>query len=113
MTVASDERPITALLAALAADGTKLVRQEVALARAQLSRETLAIKEGAILAGVGAAVLLLAAGALIAGAILGLARWLEPWQAALVVGVVLLVIGSVLAMIGSRRLTVRLPGSTS
>lgn len=108
MTAASDDRPVTALLAALAADGTKLVRQEIALARAQLVRETVAVKAGAVLAGVGAAVLLLAAASLIAGAILALARWLEPWQAAVAVGVVLLVIGGVLAAIGSRRLSVRL-----
>jgi hypothetical protein len=110
MTAASDDRPVAALLAALAADGTKLVRQEVALTRAQLVRGTIAVKAGVILTGIGAAILLLAAAALSAGAILALARWLEPWQAAVAVGAVLLVIGGVLAALGSRRLSVRRPG---
>jgi membrane protein len=98
------ERPLGELIRSLTSDATRLIRQEMALARAELSSNvrTLAadagkVVAGATLAAVGALVLVEAL-VLGVGVLLGRRYWL----AALIVGAALLVAGGVLAFLGIR-----------
>jgi O-antigen ligase len=77
-------------------DLTALFRNELALAKAEFAKAASNVKLGVAGMAVGAAVLLAGALSLVAAAILGLAEVMEPWLAALVVGVALGVIGFVM-----------------
>jgi len=98
------DRSIAALLADLANETGTLVRQEIALFKAEIGEKLgrLGMGTGAIAAGG----LIAFSGwlALIAAAILGLAKVVAPWLAALIVGVVVLVIGAGLLFFGKSRL---------
>lgn len=81
------------LLSRLLGDFTALVRNEIRLAQAEVSGSM-----GRARAGIGALIaavstLLAGALALVAAIILGLAKIMEPWLAALVVGLVIAAIG--------------------
>ena len=77
-----------------------LVRDELALATAEMKRKGAQAGVGIGIGSVGAVVALLGLGALVAAAILGLATVLTAWLAALLVGVVLLVVAGALAAAG-------------
>jgi len=96
-------RPVAALLSDLASETSQLVRQELALFKAEMQE-----KLGRLGQGVGA----LAAGgliafsgwlALIAAAILGLSHFVAPWLAALIVGLVVIALGAGLLFFGKSR----------
>jgi hypothetical protein len=98
------ERPVGGLLSDLARQFTLLLRQEMALARAEI------LGKIGTLGGAGG---LIAAGALIAfagflyllaAATLGLGKVVEMWLAALIVGAAVVVVGIALALIGRARL---------
>jgi hypothetical protein len=79
-----------------------LLRSEVALAKAELAESSTRAKAGMI-SLIGAVSTLLAGGlALAAAIILGLAKVVEPWLAALIVGLAITMVG-VLLLIGARR----------
>jgi phage-related tail protein len=92
------------LLSRLVSDVTALFRNELALAKAEFSKAATNAKLG--LAGIATAAAVLLAGALslVAAAILGLAEVLDPWLAALVVGVVLGVTGFVMLQSAKKKL---------
>ena len=98
------DRSIAALLADLANETGTLVRQEIALFKAEIGEKLgrLGMGTGAIAAGG----LIAFSGwlALIAAAILGLAKVVAPWLAALIVGIVVLAIGAGLLFFGKSRL---------
>lgn len=96
-------RPVSALLSDLAFETGTLLRQEIALFKAELQE-----KLGRLGGGVGA----LAAGGMIAfsgwlvllaSAVLGLSHVVAPWLAALIVGLVVLAIGGGLLLFGKSR----------
>jgi xanthine/uracil permease len=90
------------LLSRLVGDFAALVRNEVALAKAELSESSMRAKAG-VVALIGAVSTLLAGSlALVAAIILGLSKVMEPWLAALVVGVVISVVGLLLLQ-GARK----------
>lgn len=98
------ERPVGGLLSDLARQASLLLRQEVALAKAELLG-----KVGQLGTGVGLAVaggLMAFAGFLylLAAAMFGLGKILDMWLAALIVGVAVVVVGGILALIGRSRL---------
>ena len=97
------------LFSRLSEQTSRLVRSEIELAKSELSRKA---KAGAIGAGLlgGAAVFgLFAFGVLIATVILALSNVVEPWLAALIVAVVLLLIAGVLAFLGKKSLDKGVP----
>jgi len=98
------DRSIAALLADLADQIRSLVRQEVALFKAELIEKLGLIGQGVGAMVVGALIALSGWLALVAAAVLGLAIVLAPWLAALIVGLVLLGIGAALLYIGKSRL---------
>jgi len=79
---------------------TRLARQEVALAKAELAEKGKRAGIGAGMLGGAGLVGLYAAGALIAAAILALATAVDDWLAGLIVGLVLAAVAGVLALLG-------------
>jgi MFS family permease len=97
------ERPVGDLVKQLATQTSTLVRQELDLAKAELSEKGRVAGQGAGMLGGGAVVGLLAGGALTACLILALDRAVADWLAALIVAVVLGAVAAVLAMRGRDR----------
>ena len=91
-----EQESAATLFSRLISDASALVRNEVALAKAELSNAANSAKLGAAALAVAAVVMLAGAMSLIAALILGLAEVMEPWLAALIVGVVLGVVGLVM-----------------
>jgi len=94
------ERPLQSvptgeLLGDLFRQSSELFKKEIELARAE-GRETVKAAVSATIGMVMAAMLgMLALAAFCAGAVLALAKNMEPWAAAMIVGVVLLVIAGI------------------
>ena len=97
------DRRVASLLSDLANQIGTLVRQEVALFKAELVEKLGMIGRGAGAIAAGALIALSGWLALVAAAILGLAIVLAPWLAALIVGVVLIVIGGAVLYFGKSR----------
>lgn len=94
------ERPLTSLFSELTQEASSLFRQEIRLARAELTDKARQAGRGAAEIVVGAVVLLLAVGVLAAAAVLGLATVVQPWLAALIVAAALALIGGVVLVAG-------------
>jgi Putative Actinobacterial Holin-X, holin superfamily III len=90
------------LLSRLVGDFAALVRNEVALAKAELSESSTRAKAG-VVALIGAVSTLLAGSlALVAALVLGLSKVMEAWLAALIVGVAITAVGLLLLQ-GARK----------
>ncbi|SDS13802.1 Putative Holin-X, holin superfamily III [Friedmanniella luteola] len=100
---APDQQSVGELVSSLSADLSRLVRDEMRLAQAEVT--TKAKKAGIGVGAFGAAgvLALYAVGVLLAAAVLGLATALPGWLAALVVGVVVLVVAAVAALVGKKK----------
>lgn len=83
---------VAQLVEKLSAQVSTLVRDELALATAEMKRKGVHAGVGVGLGSVGAVLALLGLGALVAAAVLGLATVLAGWLAAIIVGLVLLVL---------------------
>ncbi|WP_378735855.1 phage holin family protein [Nocardia brasiliensis] len=81
---------------------SRLIRDEIQLARLEVQKKGKLIGRGAGLAGVGALLGFYGGAALIAAAIFALAIPLPEWAAALIVGAALLVVGAVFALLGKK-----------
>lgn len=90
------------LLRRLTDELSTLLRQELALATAEVSRSMRVMLGGAASLAVGGAVLFTGLLAMLAAAVLGLATVLAPWLAALVIGAAVTAIGVVLVLAGIR-----------
>ncbi len=88
------------LLDRLSKQVSELVRDEMALATAELKRKGAKTGLGAGLSGAGGLLALFGIGALILAAIAGFAIILPAWAAALIVGAVLLLVAGLLAVAG-------------
>ena len=97
-------RPITALLSDLAGETSTLVRQEIALFKAELNEKLAQIGLGAGAVAAGGVIAFSGWLALVAAAILGLSQVLAPWLSALIIGVVVIAVGAGLALFGKNRL---------
>lgn len=87
-----EERSLGELFAALASDTSTLVRQEVALAKTELTQNAARVGRHVGAMAVGGAFGYAALLALTAAAIIGLGQVIPLWAAALAVGVVLAVV---------------------
>ncbi|MPZ67204.1 MAG: phage holin family protein [Pseudonocardiaceae bacterium] len=88
------------LLDRLSKQVSEVVRDEMALATAELKRKGAKTGLGAGLSGAGGLLALFGIGALVLAAIAGFAVILPAWAASLIVGVLLLVVAGVLTMAG-------------
>jgi hypothetical protein len=103
------ERPIGDLVKQLAGQTSTLVRQELDLAKAEMSQKATIAGKGAGLLGGAAVVGLLAAGALTACLILALSELIPAPLAALIVALVMAAIAAVLALQGRNRIRAATP----
>ena len=100
---ADDDQPVGELVQQLSQQTAALVRQEMRLATVELQQNGKKAGIGAGMFGGAGVVALYGVGALIAAAILGIATFLEPWIAAVIVGVVLLAVAGILALTGKKQ----------
>lgn len=104
----SDERPqemsTGELVTRLSEQTSRLVRDELRLAQAEMSQKAKHGGIGAGLFGAGGLLALFGLGTLIAAAVLALALVLPAWAAALVVAAVLFVAAGVAALVGKKEI---------
>lgn len=101
---AAQERSAGELVKQLTEELSTLVRDELKLARVEMSRKGKQAGLGAGLLGGGGLVALYGVGCLIACAVIGLSRVVQTWLAALIAGVALLAVAGVAALVGKGRI---------
>lgn len=100
MTVMRDQRSLGELFSELSQEASTLFRQEVQLAKVELSQKASKMGKEAAFVGAGGAIAYAGFLALIAAAIFGFAEFMPIWLSALLVGVVVAGIGYVLMQKG-------------
>jgi uncharacterized membrane protein YqjE len=103
------ERPVSDLVKQLASQTSTLVRQELDLAKAEMTEKATIAGKGAGLLGGAAVVGLLAAGALTACLILVLSEAMDAWLAALIVAVVFGAVAAALGLAGRNKVRAATP----
>lgn len=98
------QRSTSELVAQLSEQMSRLVRDEMRLARMEMARKGKAAGIGAGLLGGSGLIALYGIGCLLACAIIALSLVLPPWLAALIVGAALLLVAAIAALIGRGRL---------
>ncbi|MBV9309912.1 MAG: phage holin family protein [Solirubrobacterales bacterium] len=98
-----DQASVAELVKQLSEQTSRLARQEVELAKAELAVKGKRAGIGAGMFGGAGVFTLYAVGALTAAAILGLATAMKGWLAALIVGIVLAGIAGLLALQGKSK----------
>jgi uncharacterized membrane protein YqjE len=98
------DHSIGELVKDLASETSTLVRQEIDLAKAEMTERGKRLGKGAGMLGAAAVVGLLAAGALTACLIAALDLAMPTWLAALIVTVVFVAIAAVLALTGRKQI---------
>jgi MFS family permease len=97
------DRPVAELVRQLSDQTTTLVRQEIELAKAEMTAKGKQVGMGAGAFGGAGLVGLYAVGAITACLILALSTAVAGWLAALIVGVVYAAIAGVLALVGKKK----------
>jgi uncharacterized membrane protein YqjE len=98
-----DDRSVGELVNQLSRQTSTLIRQELQLAQTELQEKGKRVGIGAGMFGGAGIVALYGVGALVAAAIIGIGTLLEPWIAAVIVGVVLLAVAGILALLGRKQ----------
>jgi membrane protein len=93
-----DDQSLGELVQQLSHQTATLVRQELRLATVELQEKGKRAGIGAGMFGGAGVVALYGVGALVAAAVIGIGTLLEPWLAAVIVGVVLLAVAGILAL---------------
>lgn len=91
--LAKEERSIGELFSELAGETGTLVRQEVALAQAELTEKATSVGKNVGFLVVGGAIGYAALLAVLAAIIIGLAAWIPAWASALIVGIAVGAVG--------------------
>lgn len=108
MTLERNDKSLAALFSDLTRDTVELVRQEIALARAELSQKASTAQGALASMATGAAVILAGLILLLQAVVHGLARVLPPdmapWLSPLIVGVVVAAIGWAMLKAGKSKL---------
>ena len=102
-TIGIERESLGELFGELANDSSALVRDEIQLAKQEISEKIISFRAAAILIAAGAAAGLLAVMALTAAAVIGLAYYVGPGYSALIVGGFLLMIAAIVASTGLKR----------
>jgi MFS family permease len=98
-----EDRPMAELVRQLSEQTTTLVRQEIELAKAEMTAKGKEVGIGAGAFGAAGLVGLYAFGAITACLILALSTAVAGWVAALIVGVVYAIVAGVLALVGKKK----------
>jgi VIT1/CCC1 family predicted Fe2+/Mn2+ transporter len=96
--VVRDEKSLGQLFSELAVETRMLIRQEVDLAKTEMTQKATFVGKNVASAAAGALVLLMGALPLIAAVIIGLGHAIGYGFASLLVGVILVIVGAVLVM---------------
>ena len=96
------ERSIGGLFSDLARESTRLLRQEIALAKVEFASKLGQMGVGAAELVAGGLIAYAGLLVLLAAAVLGLSLVLQPWLAALIIGVLVILIGGGVALKGRR-----------
>lgn len=103
-----ETRPVTALMSELAEETSTLIRQQIALAKAEANEKVHQVTGGIKALVIGGAILLVSLFYILDAVVYGLATLLPEdyrlWLAALIVGVVVGVVGLILLKKGSSQL---------
>jgi hypothetical protein len=105
----SSDASIGELVSQVSEHTSRLIRDELRLAQAEMAAKGKKAGVGAGLFGGAGLFALYGLGALIAAAILGLAGPLPDWLAALIVGVALLAVAGIAALVGKREVSQAAP----
>ena len=102
--VVKDERSIGDLFSELAGETGTLIRQEVALAQAEMTQKATKIGKNIGFLVVGGAVAYAALLAIIAAVIVALAHFISLWLSALIVGVIIAIVAGILISMALKNL---------
>ena len=105
MTIQKETPSTGELVRRLSEDVSRLIRDELRLARLEMTRKGKRAGMGAGLLGAAGLLAFYGGAALVAAAILAFALVLPAWAAALVVGVVLLALGGLIALVGKEQVS--------
>jgi len=100
MTERKDERSLGELFAELARETSVLVRQEVELAKTEMTQKVSQVGRDAGTIGIGGAIAYAGLLVLISAVILGLGEIMPLWLSALLVGLVVAILGSIVIQRG-------------
>jgi len=100
----SQQESFGTLLSQLANNSAALVRDEIALAKQEMSEKVSSFKSGVIVLAIGAGIGLLATLTLLAAAVIGLGNIIGPGYSALLIGGVLAIIAGIIIAVGMGRL---------
>lgn len=114
MTAVNTNRSLGELFEALSQDASLLVRQEVALAKAELSEKAAQLGKNAVLVAVGGAIGYVALFFVLAAIAIGLSAFIQLWLAVLIVGLVVMTIsiGLILTGLSALKRTSLMPEKT-
>ncbi len=98
------DKSIGELLGDLMREVEMLVRQEMQLAKTEITAKIGASIRDAAMLIVAATLGFVGFQAFVVAAILGLSHWVTPWLAALIIGAVLVIVAGILALIGAMSL---------
>jgi len=102
------EKSLSTLFSDLTRETVELIRQEIALARAEISQKISTAEKALVAMGIGAVIILagvlILLQALVAGVAMVLPPDLAPWLAPLIVGVLIAIIGYAMLASGRARL---------
>lgn len=107
MEMRKEEKTVGSLISDLTRDITTLFRQEINLVKTEMSEKVGQAESGMTMLVIGGAVAYAGLLFLLAAAVLGLALYLEPWLAALIVAAVVLIIGLIMVVSGKKNLKAR------
>ncbi len=99
----TDDRPVSELIQQLSQQTATLVRQELQMVQLEMKEKGKRAGIGAGLFGGAGGLAFYGLGVLLAAIVLGLATFLEPWIAALIVAVVLFAVAGALALTGKKQ----------
>jgi uncharacterized protein YoxC len=105
----ADERSVAELVQDMSQQLSTLMRDELRLAKAELSEKGKRAGMGAGLFGGAGVVTLYGVGALLFAAGLGLAKVVDGWLAALIIAVALFLIGGIMALVGKKQVSQAAP----
>jgi uncharacterized membrane protein YqjE len=103
------EAPVSELVQRATEQISRLVREELTLARAELTEKGKHTGFGVGLFGGGGVLAIYGGGALLTALVLALGHVMPVWVAALIVGVILLVVAGLLALSGKKQVSQAMP----
>jgi hypothetical protein len=92
------------LLGQLASNSAALVRDEIELARQEMSEKAIVLRSGIVTVAAGSLIGLVAILTLTASAVIGLAKYVGAGNSALIIGGALAIIGGVIVFVGRGRI---------